>query len=69
LKAIFPIKANQDNYARSAEARIFDLVLVFRGLHHYAAHSFANFGIEGHWQIIALVWPWFGIPRNDPQLE
>jgi DNA-binding MarR family transcriptional regulator len=28
--------------------------------------SFANFGIEGHWQFIDLVWLGFGRPRDDP---
>src|SRR6476469_1503814 len=40
-----------------------DLVSRFRSSHHYAARSLANFGIEGHWQLIDLVWLWFRSPH------
>src|SRR5258708_35845940 len=39
------------------------LVSRFRSSHHCAATSFANFGIEGHWQLIDLVWLWFRSPH------
>src|SRR5262249_58635536 len=35
----------------------------FRSSHHFAARSFANFGIEGHYQLIDLVWLWFRSPH------
>jgi len=35
----------------------------FRSSHHCAARSFANFGIEGHWQLIDPVWLWFRSPH------
>jgi hypothetical protein len=40
-----------------------DLVSRFRSSHHCAAASFANFGNEGHWQLIDLVWLWFRSPH------
>src|SRR5258708_13776535 len=39
------------------------LVSRFRSSHHCAATSFANFGIEGHWQLVDLVWLWFRSPH------
>src|SRR6516165_4221958 len=39
------------------------LVSRFRSSHHCAAASFANFGIEGHQQLIDLVWLWFRSPH------
>src|SRR5205807_7395480 len=39
------------------------LVSRFRSSHHCAAASFANFGIEGHYQLIDLVWLWFRSPH------
>src|SRR5205085_9251248 len=39
------------------------LVSRFRSSHHCAAASFANFGIEGHWQLTDLVWLWFRSPH------
>src|SRR5215468_1513205 len=39
------------------------LVSRFRSSHHRAAASFANFGIEGHYQLIDLVWLWFRSPH------
>src|SRR5215204_6488839 len=35
----------------------------FRSSHHCAARSLANFGIEGHQQLIDLVWLWFRSPH------
>src|SRR6516164_10147598 len=35
----------------------------FRSSHHCAAASVANFGIEGHSQLIDLVWLWFRSPH------
>ena len=39
------------------------LVSRFRSSHDFAAHSQANFGIEGHSQLIDLVWLWFRSPH------
>src|SRR6476619_8652905 len=39
------------------------LVSRFRSSHHCAAHSVVNFGIEGHWRLIDLVWLWFRSPH------
>jgi len=39
------------------------LVSRFRSSHHCAAHSFANFEIEGHQQLIDLAWLWFRSPH------
>src|SRR6185503_12129752 len=39
------------------------LVSRFRSSDHRAAPSFANFGIEGHEQLIDLVWLWFRSPH------
>src|SRR5262249_36524696 len=41
------------------------LVSRFRSSQHFAASSFANFGIEGHWQLIDLVWLWFRSPHCE----
>jgi len=38
---------------------------VSRNSHHCAAASFANFAIEGHWQLIDLVWLWFRVRMSD----
>src|SRR3954462_16043662 len=35
----------------------------FRSSHHCAVRSLANFGIEGHSQLIDLVWLWFRSPH------
>src|ERR1700730_3029133 len=48
--------------ARSLEIE-HELVSRFRSSHHCAATSFANFGIEGHQQLIDLVWLWFRSPH------
>jgi len=32
---------------------------------HFAASTFANFGFEGHQQIIDLVWLWFRSPHCE----
>src|SRR5215470_12678340 len=42
------------------------LVSRFRSSPHCAAPSFANFGIEGHYQLIDLVWLWFRSPHFGP---
>src|SRR5262245_54928041 len=46
-----------------ATRRASSLVSRFRSSHHCAARSFANFGIEGHWQLIDPVWLWFRSPH------
>src|SRR5690606_34799975 len=56
----FPIA---DASSRDKSAR---LVSRFRSSHHCAAPLFANFGIEGHWQLIDLVWLWFRSPHDEP---
>jgi len=30
----------------------------------FAASSFAKVGIEGHWQVVDLVWLWFRNPHR-----
>jgi hypothetical protein len=45
------------------KSKVGKLVSRFRSSHHCAAVSFANFGIEGHYQLIDLVWLWLRSPH------
>jgi hypothetical protein len=48
---------------RAWQVKVGKLVSRFRSSHHCAAVSFANFGIEGHYQLIDLVWLWLRSPH------
>jgi chromate transport protein ChrA len=55
--------AGGDSERRGRRVDIAALVSRFRSSHHCAAVSFANFGIEGHSQLIDLAWLWFRSPH------
>src|SRR5579883_3111260 len=55
--------------AHNAAARWHPPVSRFRSSRQYAAPSFANFGIEGHWQLIDLVGLWFRSRRDECEAQ